>query len=89
MRPAGPAPKVQIVPVWRLLRYVKTRLREDPKLQYLGVSGEVSNLKRQPNGTLYFDLKDADGLLNCVAWPRPRSRCRRSRTATRSSRSAR
>ncbi len=68
MRPAGPAPKVQIVPVWRLLRYVKTRLREDPKLQYLGVSGEVSNLKRQPNGTLYFDLKDADGLLNCVAW---------------------
>ena len=32
------------------------------------VTGEVSNCKRYPSGHVYFNLKDADGLVACVAW---------------------
>ncbi len=32
------------------------------------VRGEVTNLKRAPSGHVYFDLKDADALLNAVCW---------------------
>ena len=30
--------------------------------------GEISNLRAQANGNVYFDLKDRDALLNCVAF---------------------
>jgi exodeoxyribonuclease VII large subunit len=32
------------------------------------VTGEVSNCKRYPSGHVYFNLKDAEGLVACVAW---------------------
>jgi exodeoxyribonuclease VII large subunit len=32
------------------------------------VTGEVSNCKRYPSGHVYFNLKDADCLVACVAW---------------------
>ncbi len=32
------------------------------------VTGEVSECKRYPSGHVYFNLKDADGLVRCVAW---------------------
>ncbi|HLJ85146.1 MAG TPA: exodeoxyribonuclease VII large subunit [Candidatus Eremiobacteraceae bacterium] len=32
------------------------------------VTGEVSACKRYPSGHVYFNLKDADGLVACVAW---------------------
>jgi len=58
----------QTVPVGRLAVYLGRRIGEDPKLQWLGVRGEISGLREQPNGNVYFDLKDKDALLNCVAW---------------------
>jgi exodeoxyribonuclease VII large subunit len=58
----------QTVPVGRLAIYLGRRIGEDPKLQWLGVRGEISGLREQPNGNVYFDLKDKDALLNCVAW---------------------
>jgi exodeoxyribonuclease VII large subunit len=32
------------------------------------VTGEVSECKRYPSGHVYFNLKDAEGLVRCVAW---------------------
>ncbi len=32
------------------------------------VTGEVSRCNRYPSGHVYFNLKDADGLVACVAW---------------------
>ena len=58
----------QTVPVARLASYLARRVGDDPKLQWLGVRGEVSGLRVQPNGNVYFDLKDREALLNCVAW---------------------
>jgi len=58
----------QTVPVGRLAIYLGRRIGEDPKLQWLGVRGEISGLREQPNGNVYFDLKDKDALVNCVAW---------------------
>ncbi len=65
---AGTARPYQTVPVGRLAIYLGRRIGEDPKLQWLGVQGEISGLREQPNGNVYFDLKDKDALLNCVAW---------------------
>lgn len=67
MRTADVA-SVPIVSVGRLANYIGRRLTDDPKLRRVGVKGEITGLKPQPNGTLYFDLKDRDALINCVAW---------------------
>ncbi len=57
-----------VVTVSRLTNYLSRRLAADRKLRRLGVSGEISGLSVQANGTLYFDLKDRDALIKCVAW---------------------
>ncbi len=57
-----------VVSVSRLANYVQKKLKADRRLQFLGIQGEVSNLRRQDNGTCYFDLKDRDALINCLAW---------------------
>jgi exodeoxyribonuclease VII large subunit len=56
------------VAVGRLANYIGRRLGEDPKLRWLGVRGEVSNLRPQTNGNVYFDIKDRDAVLNCIVW---------------------
>ncbi len=56
-----------ITPV-RLARYLDKKFADDRHLRYVGVQGEVSNLKPQPNGNLYFSLKDKEAVLNCVAF---------------------
>ena len=43
-------------------------VRREKAFARLGVRGEISNLRAQPNGNCYFDLKDRDALLNCVAF---------------------
>jgi exodeoxyribonuclease VII large subunit len=68
MRAADAAPAYRIVSVARLARYLQRRIEEDPKLRQLGVRGEISGLRAMPNGNLYFDLKDGDALVNCLAW---------------------
>jgi exodeoxyribonuclease VII large subunit len=57
-----------VVSVSRLATYITKKLTLDPRLRRIGVSGEISGLSIQPNGTAYFDLKDRDALIRCIAW---------------------
>ncbi len=65
---AEAAPQTPVIPPSRLGRYLERKLNADRHLQYLGVQGEVSNLRVQPNGNTYFSLKDRDAVVNCVAF---------------------
>ena len=56
-----------VTPV-RLFRYLDKKLSDDRHLRYVGVQGEVSNLRVQTNGNVYFSLKDREAVLNCVAF---------------------
>lgn len=49
------------------------RRRIEGHFPFVWVKGEVSNLSRPSSGHVYFSLKDADALLNCV-WFRSRQR---------------
>ena len=65
------APSSANVPVItpnRLARYLEKKLADDRHLHFVGVQGEVSNLRAQANGNVYFSLKDKDAVLNCVAF---------------------
>jgi exodeoxyribonuclease VII large subunit len=62
--PSGPP----IISPARLERYLEKKLGDDRHLRYVGVQGEVSNLRAQANGNMYFSLKDKDAVLNCVAF---------------------
>jgi exodeoxyribonuclease VII large subunit len=68
MRAGDPAAPDVVVSVSRLANYLTRKFAADSKLRRLGVSGEISGLSLQPNGTMYFDLKDRDALIRCVAW---------------------
>lgn len=52
----------------RLRRYLEKKFSDDRRLRYVGVQGEVSNLRVQPNGNVYFSLKDREAVLNCIAF---------------------
>jgi exodeoxyribonuclease VII large subunit len=62
--PSGPP----IITPGRLGRYLEKKLADDRHLRFVGVQGEVSNLRVQDNGNMYFSLKDKDAVLNCVAF---------------------
>jgi exodeoxyribonuclease VII large subunit len=59
---------VRVVAVSRLANYIAGLFAREKAFARLGVRGEISNLRAQPNGNTYFDLKDRDALLNCVAF---------------------
>jgi exodeoxyribonuclease VII large subunit len=61
-------PRFPVVSVSRLANYLARKLNDDPKLRWLGVRGEVSSVTAHSSGNLYFDLKDRDALIKCVAW---------------------
>ncbi|HEX3464429.1 MAG TPA: exodeoxyribonuclease VII large subunit [Candidatus Elarobacter sp.] len=65
---AGERAEVRIVAVSRLANYIAGLFSRERAFARLGVRGEISNLRAQPNGNTYFDLKDRDALLNCVAF---------------------
>jgi len=65
----------------RLARYLEKKLADDRHLHYVGVQGEVSNLRVQANGNVYFSLKDKDAVLNCVAFAERAAMFPRSTTA--------
>lgn len=48
--------------------YIRNMFRQDIMLQQILVRGEVSNCKYHSSGHIYFTLKDASGVLNCVMW---------------------
>jgi exodeoxyribonuclease VII large subunit len=54
--------------VSELSGYVQRLLEDDPPLQDLWLTGEVSNFNRSANGHVYFTLKDAGANLSCVMW---------------------
>lgn len=56
----------QVFSVSMLNEYADRLLKNDPRLRSIKVSGEISGLKRHSSGHLYFSLKDADALINCV-----------------------
>ena len=60
--------EIRIVGVSRLASFIGGMFAREARFARLGVSGEVTNLRALPNGNVYFDLKDRDALLNCVAF---------------------
>ena len=56
----------RIIPVSRLVSYVRTSMESDPVLSGVLVEGEISNLRQPYSGHWYFSLKDANASLSCV-----------------------
>jgi exodeoxyribonuclease VII large subunit len=57
----------QTFTVSQLNNLLKNTLEKNPVLQFLSVSGEVSNFKVYSMGSsAYFTLKDADSAISCV-----------------------
>ncbi len=54
--------------VSELTGQIRARLEQDPILQNLWVTGEVSNVSQPASGHIYFTLKDAGSQLGCVIW---------------------
>jgi exodeoxyribonuclease VII large subunit len=65
---AGPRAEVRVVSVSRLANYIAGLFGKERNFARLGVRGEISNLRVQANGNVYFSLKDRDALLECVAF---------------------
>ncbi len=65
---ATPVSRTPVISPSRLGRYLEKKLSDDRHLQYVGVQGELTNLRVQPNGNTYFSLKDRDAVLKCVAF---------------------
>ncbi|HYW52648.1 MAG TPA: exodeoxyribonuclease VII large subunit [Dongiaceae bacterium] len=65
---SGTRADVRIVAVSRLANYIAGLFARERNFARIGVRGEISNLREQANGNVYFDLKDRDALLNCVAF---------------------
>jgi len=58
----------RIVAVARLSAYLRNVLGNDKWLRNIGVRGEISGLSASKNSHVFFSLKDADALLNCIVW---------------------
>ena len=54
--------------VTQINRYISDLFEDDPDLQDVWITGEVSNMKRAASGHWYFSLKDAESQLRCVMW---------------------
>ena len=63
----------KVYPVSVVNRYIKDLMMQEPALNNLYVSGEVSNCKYHSSGHIYFTLKDKGGALACVMFAGSRS----------------
>jgi exodeoxyribonuclease VII large subunit len=61
----------QILKVTELTRQIKAQL--ESRFTQIWVQGEISNLRRQSSGHVYFSLKDAGSQLPCVLFARDAS----------------
>lgn len=52
--------------VYDLVHYLKNELDNNPKIQDILVSGEISNFNHHFSGHLYFSLKDERSRISCV-----------------------
>lgn len=66
-----PAPD-SILTVTRLTQHIKRQL--EGQFQQVWVQGEVSNLRRQSSGHVYFSLKDSGAQIPCVLFARDAAR---------------
>ncbi|MGH7747586.1 MAG: exodeoxyribonuclease VII large subunit, partial [Candidatus Dormibacteria bacterium] len=66
MRPA-PADR-RALSVGAVAELIRQAFESIGQFRQLAVRGEITGLYRHANGALYFDLKDEDAVLNCVAW---------------------
>jgi exodeoxyribonuclease VII large subunit len=55
---------------------IRKLLEDNPELQNVWVTGEVSNLTRPASGHIYFTLKDKNASLRCVMWKTEAARTR-------------
>lgn len=55
---------------------IRKLLEDNPELQDVWVTGEVSNLSRPASGHIYFTLKDKNASLRCVMWKSDAARTR-------------
>lgn len=67
----NPSPE-QVLKVTALTRLIKSQLEEN--FSRIWVQGEVSNLRKQSSGHLYFSLKDAGSQLPCALFARDAAR---------------
>lgn len=56
----------RVVPVSRLVRYIKESMESDPVLRGVMIEGEISNLRIPNSHHWYFSLKDEKASLTCV-----------------------
>jgi len=64
------SPKSDILTVKELTKYIKNILESDKKLNNLFVKGEISNIRKQSSGHIYFSLKDEETQIKCVFFRR-------------------
>jgi len=63
-------PKTEILTVKELTRYIKNLLESNIVLNHLFVKGEISNLRKQSSGHIYFSLKDEETQIKCILFRR-------------------
>ncbi len=66
-----------VVPVSRLVQYLKRKLDSDNHIQRIFVQGEISNFTNHRSGHWYFTLKDATSRISCVMFQTYAKTCRR------------
>ncbi|MCL1803225.1 MAG: exodeoxyribonuclease VII large subunit [Eubacteriaceae bacterium] len=64
----------QSLSVTQLLNYLASIFARDPILQGVTVRGEISNLKTQASGHMYFTLKDEESRISCAMFRSDASR---------------
>ena len=64
----------KIYKVTEINRYLKNMIQNDPRLQQIWVTGELSNFKHHRSGHMYFTVKDGASALRCVFFRRENSR---------------
>ncbi|KAA0266524.1 MAG: exodeoxyribonuclease VII large subunit [Chloroflexi bacterium] len=63
-----PALFTETLTVSQLTLRIRRLLEDNPELQDVWVTGEISNLSRPASGHIYFTLKDKNASLRCVMW---------------------
>ena len=63
----------QVYSVEALNRYIKAKFVDDPKLAYVKVKGELSNVKYHSSGHIYFTLKDKSSAIAGVMFASSRT----------------
>ncbi len=66
--PASAPPLETVQSVSKIVDYIRRIISQNKILAGLRVRGEVSGLTRHQSGRMYFDLKEGNDVLKCVAW---------------------